>query len=325
MSGWDDEDEDAVSILVPADIVGTPGMLVSATAGGVELVEDTNPAYAAGTTYAAGARVHSPISRRVYQSAKDANTGHDPTILTNQMDAAGVPTWWVDVGPTNRIAMFDGLITSQTVAASPLVITLDPGAFNGFALFAMDADSYSVEVLDGPGGAVMYSEPTTSLDGSQPSDYYEYFFDRPKPLTQFIRSGITPYGNSRIKLTLTKATGPVKLGMFAIGDLRSVGIPQRDAQVDPQDFSYIKQDAFGNGRIQRRPNATNLSISAVMAREDANDVLQTIKDVLGTPVVVVASTAQFYEWMLAFGPISASMTPVPYPDVTVKLSVKGFI
>lgn len=321
---WDD-DTDACSILVPVDIVGTPGGIISITAGGVELPEDPNPAYDPATTYAEGARVHSPVTRRVYESAKPGNTGHDPDVLSNQFNAAGVLTWWYDVGPTNRVAMFDGQITTPTVAASPLVISLAPGAFNGFAVFGVEADSYTFVADSGADGDVIYSEPTTSLDSTQPADYYEYFFDRPKPLKQFIRSGIEPYGSARMTFVLTSGSGQVKLGMFAIGDLRPVGIPQRDAMVEPNDFSYIKQDAFGNARIQKRPNATNLSVSAVLPIEDANAVLDTIKEVQGTPVVVVASQARMYEWLLAFGPISAKMTPVPYPDATVQISVKGFI
>lgn len=320
-----DDDLDACSILVPVDVINTPGVLQSITAGDVQLAEDTNSAWASGTTYAAGARVYLASTHRVYESVKDANVGKDPSLPANQYNAQGVATWWIDVGPTNRSAMFDGLINSQTSAASPLVITLRPGAFNGFALFGIDADSYSVVIKDAPGGNTIYSESTTALEGSMPGDYYEYFFDRYKPLTQFIRSGIDPFGAAEITLTLNKATGPVKLGMYAIGDLRPVGIPQRDAKVEPQDFSYIKQDAFGNATIKKRPNATNMSISAVMEKEEAGTVLDTIKELLGIPVVVVGSEAMFYEWMLAFGPISASMSPTPYPYVTVTLSVRGFI
>lgn len=322
---WEDY-EDACSILVPVDIIGTAGVLQSVTAGGVELAEDTNPAWSSTEAYVAGDRRYLLSTHRVYEAtAAVGNTNKDPSLPANQYNAAGVATYWIDVGPTNRSAMFDGLITTPTVVDSPLVIRLTPGSFNGFALFAIDADSYSVVVKDAPGGNVIYSE-NSALEGSMPADYYEYFFDtRFKPLTQFIRSGIEPYGASEITLTLTKTSGPVKLGMFAIGDLRPVGIPQRDAKVEPQDFSYIKQDAFGNGTIKRRANATNMSISAVMEKEDASAVLDLIKGVLGIPVVVVGSQAQFYEWMLAFGPVSASMTPNPYPYVTISLSVKGFI
>lgn len=321
-----DDDLDACSILVPVNVTNSAGVLSSVTAGGVALAEDTNPAWSSGTTYTSGQRVYLLSTHRVYEAtAASNNLNKDPSLPANQYNAAGVATFWIEVGPTNKYAMFDGLITTQTSAASPLVITMTPGAFNGFALFGIDADSFSVTVKNSTGGTVIYSEATTPLEGSMPADYYEYFFDRFKPLTQFIRSGIEPYGSSEITLTLNKATGPVKLGMFAIGDLRPVGIPQRDAKVEPQDFSYFKQDAFGNSFVKKRANATGMSISCVMDITDAGTVLDTVKEVLGVPVVVVGSEATMYEWLTVFGLISGSMTPNPYPDVTLNITVKGFI
>src|SRR6185503_10656581 len=127
---------DACRILVPVDIVNTSWALVSMTANGVAVPEDTNPAWASGTTYTAGQRVYLLSTHRVYESTgATGNAGKNPSIPANQYNAAGQPTFWIDVGPTNRAAMFDALVSSQTTAASPLVVTLSPGAFNGFALF----------------------------------------------------------------------------------------------------------------------------------------------------------------------------------------------
>lgn len=321
---YEDEYGDACSILVPVDLTA-PGILRSVVAGGASMIEDAAPEWNGGTTYAAGDRVHLPSTHRVYESAQAANTGKDPANLANQFNAAGVATWWFEIGPTNKYAMFDGLISSQTVAASPLIITLAPGGFNGFALFGVDADSYSVLVKDAPGGNVVYDIADTPLESSQPADYYEYFFDRFKPLRQFIRAGLEPYGNAEITITLTRASGDVKVGMVAIGDLRPVGVPQRETRVEPQDFSYFKQDEFGNATIKRRGNATGMTISTKMDKSDAGAVLDTIKEVLGTPVVVVGSQAAEFEWLTVFGLISASMAPVPYPFATLTLTAKGFI
>jgi hypothetical protein len=319
-----DDDLDACSILVPLDVLGTPGAISSITANGVALAEDTNPAWASGTTYNADAIVYK--GNRVYAATgKAGNTNKDPALPINQFNPDGTANFWVDIGPTNRTAMFDGLISSQTSAASPLTITLTPGAFNGFALFGVDADTYEVVVKDAPGGNVIYSEPQTTLEGSMPDDYYEYFFEGFKPLTQFSRFGIDPYGMAEITLTLRKATGNAKLGMFALGDLRPTGIPQRDAVVSPGTFSYFKQDAYGNATIKKRPNATSMTISCVFQIEEANAIKGMIDDISATPVVVVGSQAMLYEWMTAFGIVTADITPVPFPDCTIKLTVKGFI
>lgn len=319
-----EEFEDACSILVPADVINSPGMLASVTANGVELPEDPSPAWSAGQTYAAGARVYSSSTHRIYESAQNGNLGKDPTLPVNQFSASGAFTWWIDIGPTNKYAAFDGLINSQTSGASPLKIVLAPGAFTGFALFGLDADSFSIEVRELADGPLIYSDQSVTLEASQPEDYYEYFFEGFKPLRQVIRTGIDPYASAVVTLTLVKGSGDVKLGMFAIGDLRPVGVPQRDATVEPQDFSYFRQDAFGNSVVKKRPSATGMRIRTVMDKDDAGVVLDTIKDVLGRPVVVVGSQASKYEWLTVFGLISGSMTPVPFPYATLDISVRGF-
>lgn len=324
----DNEYGDACSILVPVDVLSAPiskPILQSITSGGNELVEDDSPLWNVGVTYGTGQRVYMASTHRVYESLKDGNTGKLPSDAANQFNAAGVGTWWQDVGPTNKTAMFDGLVSTQTVAPSPLVITMTPGQFNGFALFGIDADSYTVQVVEAPGGTAVYNEPLTPLEGSEPTDYYDYFFARFKPLTQIVRTGIDPYGTAQIKLTLYKVGGPVKLGMFAIGDMRPSGIPQRDATVEPQDFSIVKQDAFGNTTVKKRTNATGMSIVTKMDKEDAGAVLASIKDVLGVPVVVVGSEADQFEWMTVFGLVSARLSPAEYPFATLNLTVRGLI
>jgi hypothetical protein len=322
-----DEFDDACSILVPVDIIGTPGVLVSMSAGGLTLPEDPSDQWVAtGKTYVAGERVHVPSAHRVYEATGAANNlGKNPTLPANQYNAAGVATFWIDVGPTNRAAGFDGLVSTPLVADSPLVITLTPGAFNGFAMFGVKADSFSVTVKDAPGGDVIYGEPITALEGSRPADYYEYFFDRFKPLTQVVRTGLSAYSSSEITITLSRATGQVQLGMLAIGDLKPVGVPLKGVSVEPMDFSSIVQDRFGNASVRRRANSTGMTISTVMDEEDANSVLQTIKETLGVPCVVIGSGASLYEWMTVFGTISASMSDQPYPFVTLKITVRGFI
>lgn len=321
----DDEYGDACYILVPVDLAGTSGVVKSITSAGAELIEDASPLWNVGNTYSLGQRVYMANTHRVYESAKDGNTGKIPTDPLNQVNAAGVATWWIDIGPTNKYAAFDGMVSTALTAPSPVVITLSPGQFNGLAMLGIDADAYAIQIVDAPGGTVIYNEPETSLESSQVDDYYDYFFGRFKPITQLVRTGIEPYSTAQIKLTLSKTGGPVKLGMLALGDMRPSGIPQRDASVEPQDNSVIKGDGFGGAKVVRRPNATGMSITTKMEKEDAATVLASIKEVLGVPVVVIGSQAQSYEWMTVFGLVSGRMNPAEYPYVTLNLTVRGLI
>lgn len=317
------EDDDIAGILVPLTIADA--MVTSVTANAVVLPEDSAATWSSATPYATGARVYQASTHRVYESLKDANTNHDPADITNQFTSAGLPHWWVDISPTNKFAMFDGLISSKTAGASPLVITLTPGAFTGFVMLGIEADTLEVTVKDAPGGNVIYSTGGVyTLDGSNPPDYYEYFFDPAKPQTQFIQTGLQPYGSAEMTITLTKGSGLVKLGMLSIGTLRAMGVPERGTRVAPRSYSYIAEDAFGNVMIKRRPSAVSMSMPIKVAIEDADMVLEMIQDLLDVPAAVIGSTATHHTRLTTFGLVSGEMDYSTYPDRTLNLTVKGF-
>lgn len=318
-----DDDLDIASVLVPTKI--TDAMYTSATANGVALPEDSNPAWSASATYTIGQRVHSPSTHRVYESLKDGNTNHDPTILANRQTATGTGTWWLEDGGTNKWALFDDLPSTQTSGASPLVVTLRPGAFNGYSIYGLDGDSYSVVVKDAPGGNVIYDTGAdVPLEGSMPADYYDYFFLPFKPLTQVSDNDIQPYGSAEITLTVKKATGDAKIGLFAVGDLRPLGVPEKNSFVEPKTYSSIGEDIEGRPKIIRRPSAVNLTMQIKVSIEDADSVAQTIQDVLGIPVSFVGSRDALHSKLSAFGVISGRMDYSTYPDRTLNVTMKGF-
>lgn len=316
------ESDDICSVLAPITI--TDEMVDSVAVGEIQLPEDASPIWMPSTTYGIGDRVHLSHTHRVYESVAANNTNKDPSLPVNQYNAAGVATWWIEVGPTNRWAMFDSLISSQTVANGPLTIRLRPGAFNGMALFGIAADDIEITVRDEPDGNIIYSY-SGALDGSMPADYYEYFFDTFRPQTQLIVTGIEPYGKSEVVITLGQASSAAKLGMLALGDVKPLGAPLRGASVEPVDYSYVSTDAFGNTTVKRRANATGLAIQARMDIADANTVLRTVQDLLGTPVVVIGSVKPGYEALTVFGLISGRQSYDEYNTPVLNLTVKGLI
>lgn len=319
------ESDDICSVLAPVTI--TSGMITSMTANGVAVPEDSNPLWTSSTgPYTTGQRVYLSGTHRVYEAAKAVPVGaaYDPSLPANQYNAAGEITYWIDAGPTNKFAMFDAVVSTRTSAASPFVVTLKPGYFTGFALFGLNADAIHVTVKDAPGGTVIY-DYSGPLEGSAPADYYEYFFDRFKPQTQFIAAEIDPYNNAEITLTLTKGSGNAEVGMFAIGDMRPIGAPLRGASVEPISYDSVVTDVFGNTTIKKRNNATGMNLSAKMDIEDANTVIDTIRELLGTPVVVVGSTADMYEALTVFGLVSARQQYDDFGMPTINITVKGLI
>lgn len=314
------ESDDICSVLAPIEI--TAAMITATSLA----AEDPNPVWSSVTTYLEGERVYLASTHRVYEaSGMTGNLNKDPSVPANQYNAAGVITYWIDADPTNEFAAFDPEVNTQSVGTgTTLSYTIQPGYFNGFALFGLDADSLMVTVKDAPGGAVIYTF-SGPLEGSAPADYYEYFFDRFKPQTQFIATGIDPYNDAEITLTLTKLSGEPKMGMFAIGDMRPLGAPLRGASVEPVDYSRVITDSFGRTKTKKGHNATGLVISAKMSIEDANTVLDTVKELLGIPVVVVGSTATMYEALTVFGLMSGRQQYDDFGEPVLNITVKGTI
>lgn len=320
------EADDIASVLSPVPI--TTEMITGTNI----TVEDPSGLWSNSTTYTVGQRRYLASTHRVYEATgKAGNLDKDPSLPLNQFDAAGVATYWIDAGPTNLFAMFYNNASTRTISASAqttnpgsISITLQPGYFNAISLLKIDGDSISLAVKDAPGGNVIYSY-SGALEGSAPSDYYEYFFDRFSPQTRFNAYDIPPYNNAEVTLTITKASGDAKLGLFALGDLRPLGAPLRGASVEPQDFSRRSSDPFGNATLVKRGNATDLNISAKMSIEDANTVLDTVKELLGTPVVVVGSRALMYEALTTFGTISGKLVYDDFGEPQLNLTVLGLI
>lgn len=314
------EATDSINIMAPTAI--TDAMITASSIS----PEDSTAAWSSATAYVVGDRVHMVSTHRVYE-ALQASTNKDPSVQANQINAAGEGTYWLDVGPTNLWAMFDTTVSTQSTDASPLSVTLTPGAFNGFALFGLDGDHIHIVAKTAPGGTIYY-EYDEDLEDSAPPDYYEYFYDPFKPQTQLIATGLLPYASAEITITITKTTGDAKIGMAAIGLFSSIGAPLRGASAEPIDYSFISTDQFGTTTIRKRRNATGMSISGKADVTDASNILDIVKRLLGTPAVVIGSTKENYLGLTAFGLVSGRMVYAAdnaVDEVTLNLTVKGLV
>ena len=117
---------------VLAPLAVTAGMLTSST-----LAETEYPAWSSGSTYAlADRRIY---GHRVYESLQASNLNHQPDTS---------PTWWADVGPTNRWAMFDGAVNTASADTVDIVVTLTPGAVvDSVACISAIGQSVRVQML----------------------------------------------------------------------------------------------------------------------------------------------------------------------------------
>lgn len=278
-------------------------------------------AWNSGTTYAVGDRCISTISHRIYESLRTSNINRDPTNIVNRVAAA---PFWLDVGPTNKWAMFDAVVSTQTVAASPLTVVLRPGPFNSVYLGGLDGDRVDITVRNSPGGAVIHSS-TVTLEASSPADYYEHFFEPFRPARDLITGGIDAYYTAEITVTISKTSGDVRCGILALGDLKPLGATLYGAKAKPKTYSYIDIDDYGVLTIRRRKATTDVSLTAVLSLNDATTVVETLQSVLDVPCAWIGHDLPDYGGLRAFGLGSGEMTYDLPKNCTLALTVQGLI
>lgn len=274
----------------------TPALLVSTTA--TEAVAAYNPA----TTYAAGAQARLDTTGRIYTSLQAANTGNAPDTS---------PLWWVDVAPANRLAMFDSRIATQTMAASPLVVVLQPGSLcTNLALLNLVGDSVTVEVLV---SAVVVYTKTVGLQGAMIADWLDYYFEPSEQITVALFDDLPLYTAPQIRITLTGPSA-VAVGHCIFGLRRDLGALQYGAQAQLVDYSRKETDEFGETVFVQRDFADEFSGQLMTDKGQVNSVKRTLRSLRATPTLFVGiADPRFVELFVAFGWVRSHRIAVQYP------------
>jgi hypothetical protein len=224
-----------------------PVTVTNAVLTSSNVAETDHSEWAAGTTYALGARVIKASTHRIYESVAATNLGHDPAAETGH---------WVDVGPTNRWAMFDQALGSVTAQPSSIVVTLAPGVIDALALLDVAGDSVRVQAAG---------------------------YDVTKPVglgsIQFLD---VPASGAAITVTVT-GTGQVAIGTLLAGPLVSLGVTEVSPTAGITDFSRKDVDDFGGVTVVERAWAKRMTARALISSDAVDVVANRIAAVRARP------------------------------------------
>lgn len=250
--------------------------------------ETDYPVYAAATDYAVGARVI--YLHVIWESVQTPNVGKTPDTY---------PLYWAKIAPTNRWAMLDSEISTQTVLASPLTVTVKPGYVNSLALFGLEGTSLAVTARNGLDGAVVYSK-TISLDGTVIADWYQYFFEPSVQLGELVLPDLPPYGDAHITFSLSGAAN-VKVGHMAVGTAYFLGNTQYGASAGIIDYSRKDTNAAGVTTFTRRRFSKRMSASLMLDNAQMNKVQRVLADLRATPCAWIGTDAPGFAPLTVFG------------------------
>jgi len=271
----------------------------------------------AATSYSIGNEVIRTGTHRVY------------TALAAGVDAGlpeATPTRWRDTRPTNKWAAFDLYRSTAIRRNGTLTLTLRPGIITGLSLFGLVGDSIRI-VLKNATSLVAYYDVTTSLSLYLSGDLeWEFWFGTPRQQDSLRVSGLYP-DDAQVEITLTASviTGWAQIGILALGSFNDLGLPEKGFKASPVDYSRINTDtATGEVSIVRGLAAKNISGQCVMTTAyEAQAVADVVYQLLGVPCAVVITTEPGFDYLSAFGLMSADITAGDL--ATLSLEVRGII
>jgi len=280
-------------------------------------VAETVSLWSSGTTYAALAQVRK--GTRLYESQQASNTNHDPAIDDG--------TWWVDIGPTNRWAMFDQVNGTATSKASSIAATVQiTGRIDSVALLGLTASSVNVTARSG--ATEVFNQTVDLIDTTGVTDWYEYFFADIVYKSDLIVTGLPLNAGLQVDVTIS-GSGTVEVGTCVFGLSRALGGSLYGAKLGINDFSRKDQDAFGNYTVVPRAFAKRGSYTVVVnggsIAECASKVAAIAKllsDYRATPLVWVAS--ETYDATITFGFYKSFDLEIAYPTQSIlTLEIEG--
>lgn len=294
--------EGLAEIEVVADPGGDPAVAGSASTltllDTIDVTEDTLAAsnvgeadqlpWAAGTTYAAGARVIA--AHRIYESAVADNLGEDP--------AAGLGKW-IDTGPTNRWAMFDHALGTATTGTSQIIVELTPEtAITGLAVLDTDAGSIRVQA---PG-----YDRTQLRGGDNAETTAVLFLDLVAAAGATVFVTIGAAGGPAIPRTWTDGAawvdaetwqdasyapgpGPVSIGTLLLGRAVPLGVTEAAPTAGIIDYSRKEVDEFGTATVVPRAWAKRMAAKALIRTDALDLVANRIAGVRARPSLWIAA------------------------------------
>ncbi len=271
-------------------------------------------AWAAGTTYALGARVIRTATHLVYQSLVNGNVGNTPE---------SAPDKWGEVGATNRWSMFDGSVSRSTAQPGTISVTLHPGiACNALAAInIVGCTSIRVRVQDATYGT-LYDKTTDMLAVLELPDWWSWFFGRRRARTLFVARNIPHLPSADIIVDFTGGAD-LAVGVLLIGVAREMGFSVRQGvKLGISDYSRKKTSDYGDVFLKQGAFAKKADFEVMIARAEVDPTCSLLAALRATPALWIASES--YESTVIYGFYKDFTVLIPYRSHSVcTLAIEG--
>jgi hypothetical protein len=272
-------------------------------------------AWSSGTTYAAGDRIVDSATHHVFESLSATNLNHAITDLS----------WWVDIGPTNRWAMFDGLTDTKTTNPFHINAILEfDSRVDGIGFLGMENVGSVRVVVSTATDGVVYDKTFILISTDGIDNWYSYFFEEVGTLDTLIVTDLPAYPNPIIEVTLEgNGLGDAALGILTVGLSKNLGLTLHDnAQIGIVDYSKAEADEFGNFTLVKRNYSRRGTFQCMIENSALDGIYKVLTQYRATPALYSATddfgSAQIYGIFQEFN------IEIAYPNESlVSIDIKG--
>lgn len=200
--------------------------------------------WATSTNYDKGDVVIRTTTHRKYECIAEHTSGTTPP--------EDDPEKWLDIGPTNKFAMFDNMRSEKTTATGSMTITITPGKrIDTLALMGLQATKVTVRM--DVGGSTVWGPFERNMSGRNTTTWSEYFFGEFQYIPTLLFQDIPPYVGGTVYVVIENDPAlTVACSEIIIGSKIYLGAAQYDAVSDSLNFSRIDRDEFGNSILKPR-------------------------------------------------------------------------
>ena len=300
-------DANAIKIVEPITITDSI-LIASGSPPETNVPENDYAVWSAGTTYAAGDRVILTSTHKIYESLLGSNTGNDPTMVSS-------PTYWIEVGPTNRWAAFDTSVSTSTTQANNITYTLEPSSVNNLlaVLNINNGSSVTVTVNSPSQSPSLVYTKTIDLGGAPiTSGWWVWFFGLRRQQTQAIFDDIPPYADGIFTIEILGGSD-LSVGVIMLGQQQLYGLGIKyGARVGIQDYSRKETNEFGDTVLVKRAFAKRANVDLFLDKSEVDPLQRELSRIRATPVLWILSND--YESTTLFGFYKNFDVLISYPE-----------
>lgn len=229
---------------------------------------------------------------------------------------------WIELGPNNTWAMFDGYNGTATTRDGDLIVTFEPGT-RGDAMGMESLVGASARIVINDGVGDVYDRTYPLIDNSEVVDWWSFFFGERRQKKSLMVTDLPQYVLApEVTVTIAAASGKSAVGTLHFGRQFALGSVEAGMSLGVRDYTTKEEGVLGDYSVVKRPWSKKASPRALLSNGRVDAVQSVLADYSGTPVF--SKFAPTLSAAIIFGFFNEFNIEVAYPtESLVSYEIEG--